>query len=70
MIEKIILKKFGDRLRLLRLQKNLSQEDLAHLSNLDRSYIGGVERGIRNISLLNVSKIATALDVEIRDFFL
>jgi transcriptional regulator with XRE-family HTH domain len=64
-----ILKQFGERVKQLRLQKRLSQEELAHLANLDRSYVGGVERGIRNISLLNISKIAIALGITTKVFF-
>lgn len=67
--EKEIRKQFGERLRYLRNIRKLSQEDLAHLCNLDRSYIGGVERGQRNISLLNIKKIADALCVSPREFF-
>lgn len=58
-----ILQDFGDRVREIRLKAGLSQEDLAHLASLDRSYIGGVERGQRNVSLVNIHKIAKALQV-------
>jgi len=67
--EEDIRKQFGERLRHLRSMRGLSQEDLAHLCNLDRSYVGGVERGQRNISLLNIKKIADALSISPRDFF-
>ena len=60
---------FGGRVRELRKQKGLSQEGLALACNLDRSYIGGVERGERNISLLNIQKIADALGVSARELF-
>jgi len=60
---------FGDRLRTIRKQKNLSQEALALSCDLDRTYIGGVERGERNISLLNIQKIAEALGVSARELF-
>lgn len=56
------LKAFGRRVRTERLARNLSQEGLADAANLDRTYVGGVERGQRNISLLNILKIAAALD--------
>ncbi|MBS4698961.1 helix-turn-helix domain-containing protein [Aeromonas media] len=63
------LVKFGQRLRELRTAKGLSQETLAFLSGLDRSYVGGVERGQRNVSLVNILKLATALDIEPRELF-
>lgn len=58
-----IQKSFGKRMRELRIDKGLSQEALALACGLDRSYIGGVERGERNISLVNIHKIASALKV-------
>ena len=57
------LLQFGKKVRELRRRKDLSQEEFAELAGLDRSYIGGVERGERNISLLNILKIAVALEV-------
>ena len=65
--QKDIKKEFGDRLRVLRRDRQLSQEDLALKCGLDRTYIGGVERGERNISLLNIHKIASALGVSPKD---
>jgi transcriptional regulator with XRE-family HTH domain len=64
-----IQKDFGDRLRKLRKQKELSQEALALACDLDRTYIGGVERGERNISLINIYKIAEALGCDAKDLF-
>ena len=64
-----IQKRFGKRLRELRKQKGLSQEALAFMCDLDRTYIGGVERGERNISLINIDRIARALDVKAKDLF-
>jgi transcriptional regulator with XRE-family HTH domain len=60
---------FGARVRELRKQKGLSQEALALACDLDRTYIGGVERGERNISLLNIQKIAEALGLSARELF-
>lgn len=58
-----ILKKFGENLADLRRTRNVSQEGLGALANLDRTYVSSVERGHRNISLLNIIKIAQALNV-------
>ncbi len=55
--------------RELRLARGLSQEDLALRCELDRSYIGGVERGERNVSLVNIHRIAAALDAKSADLF-
>lgn len=57
------LKKFGEQVRLLRKMKGLSQEELAERCTLHRTYIGGIERGERNVSLLNILKLAEALAV-------
>ena len=54
---------FGNRVRELRKKLGWSQEEFAHHVGLDRSYIGGVERGERNISLENICQIAAALGV-------
>lgn len=61
--DKVILKLFGERVRVLRQARGISQEALALAAGLDRTYVGGVERGERNISLINIQKIAQALDV-------
>ena len=63
----MILTLFGERVRVLRQALGLSQEALALTAGLDRTYIGGVERGERNISLLNIQKIAQALNVSSAD---
>lgn len=55
---------FGRRVRLLRMQLGVSQEKLAEFSELDRTYIGGIERGERNPSLKNIIKLASALHVQ------
>jgi transcriptional regulator with XRE-family HTH domain len=62
-----ILKKFGDKVKTLRLEKGWTQEELARRADLHRTYIGSIERYERNISLLNVERIAKALNVTIKD---
>lgn len=54
---------FGMRVRELRSEQAVSQEELAALTELDRTYISGIERGKRNLSLKNIIKIASALNV-------
>ena len=60
---------FGARMRELRIAKAFSQEALALACDLDRTYIGGVERGERNISLVNIYRIAAALQITPADLF-
>ena len=62
-------KLFGARLRQLRRARAFSQEELAGRAGLDRTYISGCERGMRNPSLVTVAKLASALNVEIGDLF-
>jgi transcriptional regulator with XRE-family HTH domain len=57
------LVRFGLRIREQRKVKKLSQEDLALFTGLDRSYVSAVERGLRNVSLLNLRLIAKGLDI-------
>jgi transcriptional regulator with XRE-family HTH domain len=57
------LAEFGASVTALRLQRGLSQEQLARKTGMHRTYISGVERGQRNISLVNIHRIAEALDV-------
>ncbi len=60
-----ILKKVGARLRKLRTAKGWSQERLAFASEMDRSYVSGLERGEFNVSLIALAKLARALDVRV-----
>jgi transcriptional regulator with XRE-family HTH domain len=57
------LRLFGDRVRSLRIERGYSQEKLAELSGLHRNYVGDVERGARNVGLLNILHLARALGV-------
>jgi transcriptional regulator with XRE-family HTH domain len=62
-----VLTRFGARVRHLRKQKGYSQEAFADRCGLDRSYVGGIERGERNVALRNVERIARALGISISD---
>ncbi|MEA3353749.1 MAG: helix-turn-helix transcriptional regulator [Campylobacterota bacterium] len=64
-----ILLKFGNTIKKLRKQRGYSQEEFAQIAELDRSYMGSVERGERNVSLLNIEKIVNALDISLETFF-
>ena len=68
-MNKNLLNIFGKRVRELRLKELLSQEALAHKANLHRTYIGMIERGEKNITLLNIEKLAKALEVDITELF-
>lgn len=59
--------KFGQRIRELRISKGYSQEKLAELSDLDRTYIPGIESGKRNVSLVVIEKIAHAFEIHISE---
>ena len=60
---------FGERVRHLRKKRGWSQEAFAHAAGLDRSYMGSIERGERNVSLENICLIATALGVSPAELF-
>ncbi|WP_430454379.1 helix-turn-helix domain-containing protein [Rhodopirellula europaea] len=63
MSESEILLRFGERVRELRKAQGYSQEDFAYACELDRSYMGGIERGERNVALRNVERIAQTLGI-------
>ena len=67
--KKSILINFGERVREIRKEKGFSQEELAYKADLHRTYIGMIERAEKNITLLNIEKIASALEVSINDLF-
>ena len=64
-----IKEKIGIRLRELRKLKGLSQERFAFECELDRTYIASIEQGKRNVSIVNIEKIAKALNMSVYDFF-
>jgi transcriptional regulator with XRE-family HTH domain len=61
--------KVGNRIRELRTQKNISQETLANIAEIDRTYMTSVENGKRNISIINLEKIIKALGQSYASFF-
>lgn len=60
-------KRFGEKLKEFRAQKSLSQEELADIAGLHRTYVGSVERGERNISIDNIERLASALEIQMKD---
>lgn len=64
-----IKKKFGEKVKKLRLERGLSQEGLANEANLDRTYIPGIEKGERNVSITVIEKLAIAFKVSVKDLF-
>lgn len=65
--DELLLKRFGDRLRQLRLSKGLTQEETAARSGLSRSYYTQVETGRRNVALLNLYKLAQCLEIPLHE---
>lgn len=60
---------FGNRVRQLREEQGYSQEMLALVCELDRSYMGSIERGQRNVALVNIGKIAAGLGISLSELF-
>ena len=60
---------FGQQIKKLRIAKQLSQEQLGLRTQLDRTYISGIERGVRNVGVINVFRIARALNVSPSELF-
>ena len=67
--EEALRQRFGARLSELRKSRGLSQDALAFASGLDRSYLGAIERGEKNVSLINIERIAGALEVAPGELF-
>lgn len=61
--------KIGNKIRELRHQRDLSQEQFANLCGLDRTYIAGIELGKRNVSIVNLEKIAKAFGISLSELF-
>ncbi len=64
-----VLIRFGNKIRELRLNQKISQEALAEKSGLHRNYIGMIERGERNPSLINMEKLAISLETTLTEIF-
>jgi transcriptional regulator with XRE-family HTH domain len=64
-----LLKALGDTVRRLRSERGFSQESFALATGLHRTYMGGIERGERNVGIVNLSQIATTLGMNLSEFF-
>ena len=64
-----VVTRFGRRVRQLRTEAGYSQESFADACKLDRSYMGGIERGERNLALRNIEKIAKTLEIPLSELF-
>jgi transcriptional regulator with XRE-family HTH domain len=64
-----VKQKIGKRIKELRDIASMAQKDLSYTADLDRSYIASVENGQRNVSIVNIEKIATALGITLKEFF-
>lgn len=69
MLDQILLKEFGKRIRQLRTEHKLSQEELSFRTGFHRTYIGMVERGERNISLSNIGVFAKTFEMSVSELF-
>lgn len=63
-----LLSDVSQTLRFLRKEKNLTQDELSHLAGLDRTYISGIERGIRNLTINSLEEIIQALGLSLDEF--
>ncbi len=68
-VEVMITDRFGERLKVLRAAKGYSQEKFALSIDMDRTYYASVESGKRNISLVNIEKIANGMDISLSELF-
>jgi len=66
-MDELLLKSFGKHIKELRAKQSMSQEDLGLKADLDRTYISGIERGLRNVSLLNIIRISKALNISLQE---
>lgn len=64
-----IKSKIGNRIRALRHERDLSQEQFSHICGLDRTYIAGIEQGKRNVSVVNLEKIANGFEISLSQLF-
>ncbi|GAC1304148.1 MAG: helix-turn-helix transcriptional regulator [Mucilaginibacter sp.] len=67
MVNKFLLKEFGERIKTLRTKQKISQEALSHKTGFHRTYIGMIERGERNISLVNIAVFAKVFQMSISE---
>lgn len=67
MVNVFLLKEFGNRIKLLRLEKDYSQEKISFLTGFHRTYIGMIERGERNISLSNIAVFAKVFEISVSE---
>lgn len=65
----ILLNKLGTKIRILRMAKKISQEKFSELTEMDRGYLGQIERGEANFSMAILNKIAVALDIDVAELF-
>jgi ribosome-binding protein aMBF1 (putative translation factor) len=65
-----VLTALGKAVRSARLERGISQEELAHLASIDRSYMSSIERGEQNVAIINISRIASALGIAVAELFL